>query len=93
MRKAISLEPTYAEAYNEMGYALHQLNRYPEAVLAYQSAIRHKTDYASAHYNLGVSFCRAAQPKRRTRPIPHIATNRQYPGDQTVQPNQVVDLD
>jgi len=25
-------------------------------VQAYQSAIRNKTDYASAHYNLGMSF-------------------------------------
>jgi tetratricopeptide (TPR) repeat protein len=39
-----------------MGYALHQLSRYGEAVQAYQQANRNKTDYASAHYNLGVSF-------------------------------------
>ena len=56
MRKAITLKPNYAEAYNEMGFALHQLARYAEAVVAYQSAIRNKTDYASAHYNLGMSY-------------------------------------
>jgi tetratricopeptide (TPR) repeat protein len=39
-----------------MGYALHQLSRYAEAVQSYQSAIRNKTGYASAHYNLGVSY-------------------------------------
>jgi Flp pilus assembly protein TadD len=56
LRRAISLKPTYAEAYNELGYALHQLTRYAEAIQAYQSAIRNKSDYASAHYNLGMSF-------------------------------------
>jgi tetratricopeptide (TPR) repeat protein len=39
-----------------MGYALHQLTRYAEAIQSYQSAIRHKKDYASAHYNLGVAY-------------------------------------
>ena len=41
---------------NELGYALHQMGRYAEAVQAYQTAIRQKTDYASAHYNLGMSY-------------------------------------
>jgi tetratricopeptide (TPR) repeat protein len=39
-----------------MGYALHQLSRFAEAVQQYQIAIRQKTDYASAHFNLGMSF-------------------------------------
>lgn len=47
---------TYPEAYNEMGYALHQLARYAEAIQQYQIAIKQKADYASAHYNLGMSY-------------------------------------
>jgi len=39
-----------------MGYALHQLARYEEAIQQYQVAIRQKTDYASAHYNLGMAY-------------------------------------
>jgi tetratricopeptide (TPR) repeat protein len=39
-----------------MGYAFHQLNRFAEAVQQYQTAIRQKTGYASAHFNLGMSF-------------------------------------
>ena len=54
--KAISIQSTYPEAHNELGYALHQLGRYQEAVQQYQIAIQQKTDYASAHYNLGMSF-------------------------------------
>jgi tetratricopeptide (TPR) repeat protein len=32
------------------------LGRYGEAVQQYQIAIQQKVDYASAHYNLGMSF-------------------------------------
>ena len=39
-----------------MGYALHQLQRFSEAVQQYQTAIRLKPGYASAHYNLGLAF-------------------------------------
>jgi tetratricopeptide (TPR) repeat protein len=39
-----------------MGYSLHQLGRYTEAVQQYLIAVRQKTDYASAHYNLGMSY-------------------------------------
>ena len=56
MRKAIQIKPNYPEAHNELGYALHQLRRYQEAIQQYMMAIQQKTDYASAHYNLGMSF-------------------------------------
>jgi tetratricopeptide (TPR) repeat protein len=39
-----------------LGYALHQLGRYQEAIQSYLIAIQQKTDYASAHYNLGMSY-------------------------------------
>jgi len=32
------------------------LRRYQEAIQQYMIAIQQKTDYASAHYNLGMSF-------------------------------------
>jgi len=56
LSKAIELRPSYAEAYNEMGYALHQLARYGEAIQKYQIAIKQKANYASAHYNLGMAY-------------------------------------
>ena len=36
--------------------SLHQLRRYTEAVREYQTAIRQKANYASAHYYLGLSY-------------------------------------
>src|SRR4030095_10854037 len=35
---------------------LHQLGRFAEAIQEYQIAIGQKTDYALAHYNLGMSY-------------------------------------
>ena len=35
---------------------LEATGRYGEAVAAYQSAIRNKTNYPQAHYNLGMSY-------------------------------------
>jgi len=56
LRQAIQLRPSHAEAYDELGYALHQLKRYPEAIVAYKNAIQNKANYGSAHYNLGMSY-------------------------------------
>ena len=56
MKSAVRLQPQYPEAHNELGYSLHQLQRYPEAVLEYRTAIRQKSKYASAYYNLGMTY-------------------------------------
>ena len=56
LREAVRIKSDYAEAHNELGYALRQLNRYPEAVREFSTAISQRTDYALAHYNLGVTY-------------------------------------
>jgi tetratricopeptide (TPR) repeat protein len=56
LKQAISYRADYAAAHNELGYALHQLGRYPEAVKEYQTAIAQRRDYASATYNLGMAY-------------------------------------
>jgi Flp pilus assembly protein TadD len=43
LRKAIQIKPNYPEAHNELGYALHQLRRYQEAIQQYMMAIQQKT--------------------------------------------------
>jgi len=50
------LQPNYPEAHNELGYALHQLRRYAEAIQQYLMAVQQKPNYPSAHYNLGMSY-------------------------------------
>ncbi len=51
--KAIALEPTYAEAHNNLGNALRDQGRLEEEVAVYLRALELKPDYADAHNNLG----------------------------------------
>ena len=47
------MNPNYAEAHNNHGNALRQLQRFEEAFASYTRAIALKPDYAVAHYNRG----------------------------------------
>jgi len=51
--KALSVNPEYAEAHNNLGIALHNLNLLKDAVRSYIAAININPDYAEAHNNLG----------------------------------------
>jgi|GEM_PF-1889221 len=55
-RQAIRLNPTFAEAHNNLGMILYYRGRYPEAEAAHREAIRLKPDYAIAHDNLGLDL-------------------------------------
>ncbi len=50
--KAIALNPSYSDTYNNRGVALKCLGRFKEAVADYEIAIRIKPDYAEAYSNL-----------------------------------------
>jgi tetratricopeptide (TPR) repeat protein len=54
--RAISLKPDYADAYNNKGVALDELNRNEEAIAAYDRAISLKPDYANAYCNKGIAL-------------------------------------
>jgi tetratricopeptide (TPR) repeat protein len=45
--------PGYVEGHNNCGTALQKLERYDEAIAAYEKAIALKPDYANAHFNRG----------------------------------------
>ncbi len=53
--QAISLNPDYAEAYNNRGAAKTALGQHAEAIADYDEAIRLKRDYAKAYNNRGVA--------------------------------------
>ena len=55
-QKVISLQPNYAEVYNNLGNALRNQGKFEEAVEAYKKAISLKPDYALAYYNLGNTY-------------------------------------
>jgi tetratricopeptide (TPR) repeat protein len=52
-REAIRRNPCYEEAYLAMGFCNERLERYDEAIEAYEQAIRIRPDYAQAHFLLG----------------------------------------
>ncbi len=52
----IRIEPTYAEAYQQMGLAYAGLNRYPDAVKAFQEVIRLRPQSSLAQGNLGAAY-------------------------------------
>ena len=52
-RRAILIEPSYAEAQNNLGYVLERQGKLWEAVAEYRQALASKPDFRQAHFNLG----------------------------------------
>ena len=55
-RRAIALRPGFADAWNELGYALRNQQRYAESVQAYTEALRLRPDYPEALEYLGEAY-------------------------------------
>ncbi|MBT3921641.1 MAG: tetratricopeptide repeat protein [Nitrospina sp.] len=55
-KKAIKLQPNYADAHYNLGIALLSDGKTEEAIAHYKKAIKFKPDYADAHYNLGIAL-------------------------------------
>src|SRR2546425_730931 len=54
--EAVQRNPSYAEAWFEVGVCNGELGRHQEEIAAYQQAIRLKPDFARAYYNLGLAY-------------------------------------
>src|SRR5712692_167128 len=52
-RRVIAIDPTYADAWNNLGLLLHRMGRYDEAQTAYTSALDQDSQCCEAAYNLG----------------------------------------
>src|SRR5262245_26647923 len=52
-QRVVTLDPTYAAAWNNLGLLLHRMGRYDEARAAYDTAVTEAADCAEAAYNLG----------------------------------------
>ena len=55
-KEAIRLQPEFAEAHYNLGWAYEQLGRWREAVGPLGRAVRIKPDFAEAHFNLAVAY-------------------------------------
>jgi tetratricopeptide (TPR) repeat protein len=54
--KAIEIDPSNAEAWNNMGIDLGILGKYDEALYAFREAAQLNSSYAEAWYNMGAIF-------------------------------------
>ena len=51
--KAVELNPTFVDAYYNLGLVLQEQGKLDEAIAAYQRALEIEPAYAEAHYNMG----------------------------------------
>lgn len=52
-RRVVTVDPTYAAAWNNLGLLLHRMGRYEDARMAYLAAIEQDPNLCEAAYNLG----------------------------------------
>ena len=55
-RKAVLINPNYADTYNNMGVVLQDLGTLDEAIEAYKKALSIKPNFADAYNNLGIAL-------------------------------------
>jgi tetratricopeptide (TPR) repeat protein len=63
-QEAIRLDPTFHEAYINIGLVLGEQGHYEGAVEAFVAALRIKPDDAEVHYDLGMLLMRRGQVTR-----------------------------
>jgi tetratricopeptide (TPR) repeat protein len=74
-RRAIALRAGFADAWNELGFALRQQGRYPESLDAYGEALRLRPDFPEALEYLGEAYVKlgrldeARRVLERLRPL------------------------
>jgi tetratricopeptide (TPR) repeat protein len=55
-RRALALRDDFADAWNELGYALRNQGRYTESLVAYDRALRLRPDFPEALEYLGEAY-------------------------------------
>lgn len=64
LRRALALDPQYADAHLQLGILYADAKRYPEAIAEYQQAIKLQPALTEAHYRLAQSFMRVGEKTR-----------------------------
>lgn len=62
-KKSLSFDPNSAEAQNNLGEALGELQQYKPALGAFQQAVALDGAFVKARYNMGVTYDKLGQPK------------------------------
>jgi tetratricopeptide (TPR) repeat protein len=71
-RGAIRLRPDFADAWNELGFALRQQGRYGEALDAYHEALRLRPNFAEALEYLGEAYVKMGRVEEARRVLDRL---------------------
>jgi tetratricopeptide (TPR) repeat protein/SAM-dependent methyltransferase len=74
LREAVSINPNFAEAYNNLGNLLQESNRFEEAETCFRRATQLRPDYIDPHYNLGNLLKAAERPAEAEAAYRHVLT-------------------
>ena len=55
-KKALTIKPDFAEAYNNIGVTLKNKGYPQEAIESYKEALKIESEYAEAYYNMGIAL-------------------------------------
>jgi tetratricopeptide (TPR) repeat protein len=66
-RRATTADPKYALAFFDLGNVLDELQRLPEAIDSYTTAIRLVSHYGDAHYNVALAYERVGDRRAALR--------------------------
>ena len=62
--RVATLQQTNADTYNQQGLALMASEKFKEAIVAFQQAIKIKPDYPDPHYHLGNAYLELGEAKK-----------------------------
>jgi tetratricopeptide (TPR) repeat protein len=71
-RGAIALRPDFADAWNELGFALRQQGRYGESIQAYHEALRLRPNFAEALEYLGEAYLKMGRLEEARRVLDRL---------------------
>ena len=71
-RSAIALRPGFADAWNELGYALRNQGRYGESLAAYDEALRLRPNFPEALEYLGEAYVKMGRVEDARRVLDRL---------------------
>ena len=73
-RRAIAFQPDFADAWNELGFALRHQGRYAESVQAYDEALRLRPEFPEALEYLGEAYVKMGRLDDARRILDRLRT-------------------
>jgi len=71
-RRAIALRAGFADAWNELGYALRNQGRYPESLAAYDEALKLRPNFPEALEYLGEAYVKMGRVEDARRVLDRL---------------------